>query len=215
MCLFTTGFPASCWKHPVWWFVGFVGSVESGWEQGERCIAHPFRRDFRLLIILLIPRSLRGTRLRMDCPGNVKYRRNIECLRIQEILDWSEAPVKIRTMGNVHREAENIFYSVCYIKRTVFAGEYGVYEAIFWLFLSSASYTIYLYDGWNLYLRYRYRCVKFVDVSQVNAARFQIFRHRIRGKENEAEASFSRVGMHAVNSISGSIPFETLDGPAV
>lgn len=95
----------------------------------------------------------------------------------------------------------------------MFAGEYVVYEAIFWLFLSSPSYTIYLYDGLNLYLRYRY--VKFVDVSQINASRFQIFRHRIRGRENEAGASFSRVRMHAVNSISGSIPFETLDGPAV
>lgn len=65
----------------------------------------------------------------------------------------------------------------------------------------------------TIYHRYRY--VKFVDVSQINAARFQIFRHRVRGEENEAGASFSRVRMHAVNSISGSIPFETLDGPAV
>lgn len=97
----------------------------------------------------------------------------------------------------------------------MFVGEYAVYEAIFWLLLSSPSYTIYLYDGWNLYLRYRYRYVKFVDVSEINAARFQTFRHRIRGEEIEAGESFSRVRMHAVNSISGSIPFETLDGPAV
>lgn len=45
-------------------------------KRTDRCYVERYRasltRDFRLLIILLIPRSLDGTRLRMDCHGNVE-----------------------------------------------------------------------------------------------------------------------------------------------